>query len=85
VLLVGLSIPHDKAAHFGGSWALNTTVYTVCNLTGDGLEVPCLLLSSCLTIGAGLAWEEMGDRSEGDILADFIGVGLSSVMISLSW
>lgn len=85
-------LPVDKAAHFGVSWAMNHTAYTVCNkITEDKARVECLVGASVGTLAVGVA-KEIVDGNKNtrrehidDLIADTAGVVLSSVMITISW
>jgi predicted nucleic acid-binding Zn ribbon protein len=67
-------IPTDKAAHFGISYALQTTGYGV--LKGKGFDkTDSIILSARATFGLGLCWESFGPTppNKGDVLANTLG------------
>ena len=83
-------LPVDKAAHFGVSWALNHSAYTVCeSITKHQGE--CLAASALGTLAVGVAKELIdGKKNSGpqhmrDVLANAAGVALSSIVISIRW
>lgn len=85
-------LPVDKAAHFGVSWAMNHTAYTVCNkITEDKTQLECLIGSSVGTLAVGIAKEVMdGNKNTGrehleDMAVNAAGIALSSLMITISW
>jgi len=85
-LLVGLSLPVDKAAHFGLSYVAHHTIYKACAKlsTGPGPDphpVACHLLAGMAVISAGLVWESEGNEDPYDMLADTLGIGFAVVVI----
>jgi len=67
-------IPTDKAAHFGVSYAIQTTSYGVLKHQGFD-QMDSIILSALLTFGAGVCWEAFGPTpvSKGDVLANTLG------------
>ena len=83
-------LPVDKAAHFGVSWAINHTAYTICEgITGRKGE--CLAVAALGTLALGATKELLdGKKNSGpqhmkDMLANAAGVALSSIVISVRW
>lgn len=66
-------IPTDKAAHFGVSYALQTTGYGILKTKFEPSDA--LVLSALATFGLGICWEAFGPTpvSKGDVLANTLG------------
>jgi len=93
VLLSTLTIgqlPVDKVAHFGLSWVINHTVYSVCEKVIEK-KVPCLITSILTTSAIGISKEIMdGNRNTGrehakDLTADGLGILGSSLVIGINF
>ena len=75
-------IPTDKAAHFGISYAVQTTGYGV--LKGKGFDkIDSIILSSLATFGLGVCWEAFGPTppNKGDVLANTLGQAAAIITI----
>ena len=88
ILAVTLSIPSipvDKAAHFGVSWAANHVTHELCTAIDKETKIPCLFLSSAATLTAGLIWENNGNNDIQDMAADALGIIGSNILIVWKW
>ena len=94
ILLLALTadLPVDKAAHFGVSWAMNHTAYTICNtITEDKARVECLIGSTVGTLAVGVTKEILDGNKNSkrqhtmDMAANAAGVALSSLIITIKW
>lgn len=67
-------IPTDKVAHFGLSYAIQTTGYGVLKAKGFD-QTDSIILSALATFGLGICWEAFGPTpvSKGDVLANTLG------------
>lgn len=89
-LLLTSELPVDKAAHFGVSWAVNHTAYSVCEKLTDNKQ-NCLIAAAAGTLMIGAAKEVLdGNKNSGeqhakDMLANTAGVLASSLVITLTW
>ena len=69
----------DKLYHIGGSFAINHVLYVVCKNQLKLSKNECIIGSSMVTMGLGLAKEYIKDPQADpyDILANSGGIGLS--------
>jgi len=69
----------DKLYHAGGSFAINHVLYVVCKNQLKFSKNECIIGSSVVTMGLGLAKEYVKDPQADpyDILANSGGIGLS--------
>lgn len=83
-------LPVDKAAHFGISWAINHSTYTVCNQVTKK-KTGCLVFSALSTAAIGVAKEVLdGDKNTRgeharDLTADGLGILTSSIVIKINF
>lgn len=89
-LLTIQELPVDKAAHFGISWAVNHTAYSVCEKLNDKKN-KCLIGAAAGTLLIGVTKELLdgnkntGEQHAKDMLANTAGVLASSLVITLTW
>lgn len=83
-------LPVDKAAHFGVSWAINHTAYSVCNKLSEN-RTACLAGAAAGTLLIGVSKELLDgnkntrEQHAKDMLANTAGVLASSLVITLTW
>lgn len=80
----------DKAAHFGVSWAINHTAYSVCEKITEHKK-ECFMGAAAGTLLIGVTKElvdgnkNTGEQHAKDMLANTAGVLASSLVITLTW
>jgi hypothetical protein len=67
-------IPTDKVAHFGLSYAIQTTGYGILKENGFD-KVDSVIMSALATFALGVCWEAFGPTppNKGDVLANSLG------------
>lgn len=79
------SVPVDKAAHFGVSYALTHSCYSFTRNVLKASKNTSLLACTFTTTAVGVAREMHGNKDKNDMYANVYGMGAAIGFITLDW
>lgn len=85
LFLILTSIPVDKAAHFGVSYALTHSCYSFTRNVVKAGKNTSLLACAVATTAVGVAREAYGNKDKNDMYANIYGIGAAVGFITLDW